>query len=212
MSNLLKKFSTYSRLATFFIPSSIVAGFVGMAVFNSFNETSIDQPSSIERNTASAVQKKYPDHFNRVEMSINTLGKMRAFVVASLESPSSIPETADTELILRGQVVLNQPNASAAMFKWILPEGVSAEGALEGVLDLKRANFNIPYEVQIVVKGFDQTERKIITLQANAIFGQEIFGSTALLSSRPQDSMEYLGTMKQKAVEDLLNETRSQAQ
>lgn len=211
MSNLLKKFSTYSRRATFFIPSSIVAGFVGMAVFNSFNETSIDQPSSIERNTASTVQKKYPDHFNRVEMGINTLGKMRAFVVASLESPSSIPETADTRLILRGQVVLNQPNASAAMFKWILPEGVSlVRGALEGALDPNRVN--LPQEVQIEVAGFDQTEKRIIILEAKAKSGQEIFGSTALLSSRPQDSMEYLGTMKQKAVEDLLKENRSQDQ
>ncbi len=195
MSNKLKRLFVYSRRASFFIPLSVVAGFVGMALFNSLNENSslkIKSPGA-ERTLAS-LQKKYT-------FKPSTIEKHLAVVKVTLESQSAIPESANEAIVLKGKIILTQIPLTAK-FRWLLPEDVQIiHGSAEGQLDPNL--IGIPQEVEIEILGFDQSTQKIISLEGQATHTGQTFGATALLSSRPQDSMEYLAPTMKESVDQL---------
>lgn len=194
MSNILKRFFKRSRRASFFIPFAVVAGFAGMIIYNSVYET--------ESQVSGAMDFSSKSNPKQYQYAPRRMGKHLAFVQASLESPESIPETAGRSLILKGKIILTQSSAIAAKYKWILPEGVYVvRGNIEGALDHTRVN--VEQEVQIEVTGFDQTEKRVITLEARAKTNDQVYGATAVLSSRPQDSMEYLARDMKDSVDAL---------
>jgi len=195
MSNLLKRFFTYSRRASFFIPFAIVLGFVGMATYNSFYENR-DLPAGETEFSSMALTKN---------SKIIHQGKHLSLVYVNLQSSASIPETAGRSVEIKGYVMVTQATASTLKYKWILPDGVfRVRGPAEGTLDPTRVR--VWQEVKIEVTGFDQTDKRVITLEAKANTSQQELGSTAVLSSRPQDSMEYLAPDMKLSVDQLAAE------
>ncbi|MEK6772601.1 MAG: hypothetical protein AABY64_01565 [Bdellovibrionota bacterium] len=195
MSDKLKRLFVYFHRASFFIPLSVVAGFVGMAIFNSLDENSFSKKKShgAERTLAS-FQKKYT-------FKPSTIEKHLAVVKVTLESQNDIPDSGNASVVLKGKIVLTQ-TPLAAKFRWLLPEDVQIiHGSTQGQLDPNL--IGVAQEVEIEISGFDQSAQKIISLEGQALHAEQTFGATVLLSSRPQDSMEYLAPSMKESVDQL---------
>jgi len=193
MSRQLMSHYLRIRKASFFIPAAFVVGFVAMAIYAHLDDNPLQlwKSTSGERTLAS---------FQKTSAIPSNLGKHLALVNVSLEVPSQLPETAGESLTLKGHVTLTQPSASAARYEWMLPEGVSVvRGSLTGSLDPNA--IGVAQSVEIEVAGFDQSEKRVITLIGQAESSGQTFGATDLISSRPQDSMEYLAPMMKDSVD-----------
>ena len=128
-------------------------------------------------------------------------GKHQKIVKVGIEQDKvAIPHNPIEPVALKGLVYISQASSSAH-YKWILPDGVTpVSGDVEGAL-----NANLVGQtqvVQITVTGFDQTEKKIITLSAEARVFDQNYGGTALISSRPEDSMEFIAPDMKTAVDE----------
>ncbi len=195
MSYLLKRFFIYSRRASFFIPFGVVLGFVGMATYNSFYQSNELTSGEIEFASLSTTKAS----------KVIYQGKHLSLVYVNLQPSASIPETAGRSVEIKGHIMVTQASASTLKYKWILPDGVfRVRGPVEGTLDPNQVR--VWQEVKLEVTGFDQTDKRVITLEAKANTSQQELGSTAVLSSRPQDSMEYLAPAQKVSVDQLAAE------
>ena len=77
-------------------------------------------------------------------------------------------------------------------YKWILPDDVEV---VKGYLtsDILNPIANQSYDIEISVKGFNSLDRKDVSLVATTRDenGTEL-GNSAVITSRPEDSMEHI--------------------
>lgn len=122
------------------------------------------------------------------------MGKSLSFVNVQLEAPE-IPENPNDLTEISGYITLLKSSNSSIKYQWLLPEGVQiVEGDLEGQLD--SVVVEEPVEVVIVVKGYSSYEKKLVTLTAGTLVGDTPVSNVALISSRPEDSHEYIAKQR----------------
>ena len=64
------------------------------------------------------------------------------------------------------------------------------EGRLESVI------VETPVPVKIKVSGYTRAEKKLISLSATTMIGENSFSNVSILSSRPEDSHDYIAKQK----------------
>lgn len=132
------------------------------------------------------------------------IGKHLAALKVEIRPPDNIPEdVADQEVILVGRIFLSQNPQSDLNYAWTLPEGVNAlEGQLNGSIQNVHAGQIV--EVKLTVGGFNKEKQRLVSLQASITKGSEILGGSAVVASRPEDTLESVAAeMKRSADEQL---------
>lgn len=118
------------------------------------------------------------------------LGKQLSFVNVQLEFKDLAHKDVDVTEIKAYVTLLKSTNNSLS-YKWQLPEGTQlVQGDLEGVLD--NVAEESPQELILKVSGFSKEDKKLISLTASTFIGENIFSNVGLISSRPEDSYEFV--------------------
>lgn len=125
------------------------------------------------------------------------MGKSLSFINVQLEAPD-IADNPNDETEITGYITLLKSSDNVVKYQWLLPEGVhivdgEKEGQLEGVY------VEDPVEVSITVKGYSNNEKKLVTLTAGTMIGETPVSNVALISSRPEDSQEFIAKQKFEA-------------
>ena len=129
------------------------------------------------------------------------LGKHLSMTSVAIR-PSAIPASENDEVTLTGLIRLNQNVAGELRYRWELPAGVHVvEGRIEdGWTGVQKGKV---VEVRLVVTGFSKQELKLISLHGFVKSGDSEYGSSASLTSRPEDSIEMLAESRyEKALRD----------
>ncbi|MBL7545060.1 MAG: hypothetical protein JNL11_14680 [Bdellovibrionaceae bacterium] len=122
------------------------------------------------------------------------MGKSLSFVNVQLEA-NAIPENPNDIAEITGYITLLKTTSNSVRYQWILPEGVQiVDGTKDGQFD--SVQIEQPVEVKIKVSGYSRYEKKLLTLSANTNVGDTSFSNVALISSRPEDSHEYIAKQK----------------
>ncbi len=125
---------------------------------------------------------------NKLKMSL-TSGKHYAALSAKIDEPQFIPDKPEDSVSLVGHFVSHQELSSSLHYTWILPKGLELIGGnLQGEISSVRPNEIV--SVQILIKGFSKEQLSHITLLVEAYEGSEKVVSTAVMSSRPEESNE----------------------
>ena len=112
-------------------------------------------------------------------------------ITVRLEAPEKIPVDSQDSVELSGSIVLNQGPAQDMDVEWTLPADVRViSGNL--VSQISQMQPGKSYPISLVVSGFDKTDKKIVTVSASTIRNGIKIGNSSLVSSRPEDSMEYI--------------------
>lgn len=118
------------------------------------------------------------------------LGKQLSFVNVQMEFKDLAHKDVDVTEIKAYVTLLKSTNNSLS-YKWQLPEGAQiVEGSAEGVLD--NVAEEAPQELTLKVSGFSKEDKKLISLTASTFIGENIFSNVGLISSRPEDSYEFI--------------------
>ena len=118
------------------------------------------------------------------------LGKQLSFVSVQLEFSELADLNSDVTEI-KGYITLLKSSDNVVNYEWILPDGVTLiEGDQQQVLN--HIPTETPQEVKIKVTGFSKEEKKLISLSAHTKIGNTTFTNVGLLSSRPEDSFEFI--------------------
>jgi hypothetical protein len=122
------------------------------------------------------------------------MGKSLSFVNVQLESAET-PDSANETAEITGFITLLKTSNNSVSYHWVLPEGAQiVEGALEG--NIESVQVEQPVEVKIKIKGYSKSEKKLVSLSASTRVGETAFSNVALISSRPEDSHEYMAKQK----------------
>ncbi|OYZ23614.1 MAG: hypothetical protein B7Y39_03935 [Bdellovibrio sp. 28-41-41] len=122
------------------------------------------------------------------------MGKSLSFVNVQLEAPD-IADNPNDETEITGYITLLKSSNNIVKYQWLLPEGVQiVDGDIEGQLEGVYAED--PVEVSIIVKGYSNNEKKLVTLTAGTVIGDTPVSNVALISSRPEDSQEFIAKQK----------------
>lgn len=122
------------------------------------------------------------------------MGKSLSFINVQLEA-NAIPENPNDVAEIKGYITLLKSTSNSINYQWILPEGVEiVEGDKNGQFD--SVQVEQPVEVKIKVSGYSKYEKKLLTLTANTKVGDTSFSNVALISSRPEDSHEYVAKQR----------------
>lgn len=124
--------------------------------------------------------------------------KHLAPVRVQILAPQGLPANDEQEVQLDGYVTLNQEASADLEYQWILPPGASlVEGSLsDGWSGVQRGQTAV---TRLRLIGFSRAENKIITLEAHSRFGARRIGNTAVMASRPEDTMESIAPAKMRA-------------
>ena len=135
--------------------------------------------NSPNRYLASATMSKMAvEQYSKTVMDI----KVKNSIIGLTDSDSSIIEVSIEAL---------QPINAGIPFSWNLPEGVLViEGAQNGLLPDFAANQI--HEFTLKVSGFSKTKKSFISFLVNGELGNAKIKQEVLLSSRPEDSFEYV--------------------
>lgn len=118
------------------------------------------------------------------------MGKSLAFVNVQLE-PVEIPNGPNEVAEVAAYITLLKTSNNVITYQWLLPEGVEiVEGEKEGTLT--SVTVEEPVLVKIKVTGYTRAEKKLLTLSASTLIGENAFSNVAVLSSRPQDSHDFM--------------------
>lgn len=118
-------------------------------------------------------------------------GKNMSLISVQIAPLEKIPEKETQEFAITGYVSLHTRTPGEVFYKWELPEGVElVSGDRQGSWPSMTAGQ--PATVTIYVTGFSKESLKHIVLQSHVRNGSDEIGNSALLSSRPEDSMEYV--------------------
>lgn len=125
------------------------------------------------------------------------MGKSLSFINVQLEAPD-IADNPNDETEITGYITVLKSSNNVVKYQWLLPEGVSiVEGDMEGQLEGVYAEQ--PVEVSIIVKGYSNSEKKLVTLTAGTMIGDTPVSNVALISSRPEDSQEFIAKQRFEA-------------
>ena len=122
------------------------------------------------------------------------MGKSLAFVNVQLE-PVEIPDGPNEVAEISGYVTLLKSSSNTINYQWILPEGVNiVEGDQQG--QIESVVVESPIEIKIKVTGYTRSEKKLISLSASTKIAENVFSNVAILSSRPEDSHEFIAKQR----------------
>lgn len=137
------------------------------------------------------------------------LGKQLAFVNVQLEFKEHARKNTDVTEI-KAYVTLLKSTSNAFSYKWDLPEGVQlVEGTAEG--ELVNISVESPQEITLKVAGFSKQDKKLISLTAHTLINDNVFSNVGLISSRPEDSYEFIANQNFKEGESQQIDLSSQA-
>jgi hypothetical protein len=163
---------------------ALVLASTGIAFIERFDSDSFTP----ERNIASTLKMQ------------RMMGKHLAPVTVQIDPDARIPDNDEQEMKITGYVTINTAVDGDVNYEWDLPEGVTRVSG-----DLKGSFTNMkPGEtaaVAIYVTGFSKEDLKQIVLISKIKHGGDILGHSALISSRPEDSMEYIASDMREHVE-----------
>lgn len=118
--------------------------------------------------------------------------KHLALISVRLEAPQEIPVDSQDSVELNGTVTLNHSGGSQdVQIDWNLPEDVRV---LRGEVHFQISQM-LPgktYPVSLLVQGFNKTDKKVISVSASTFRNGLKIGNSSLVSSRPEDSMEFI--------------------
>ncbi len=118
------------------------------------------------------------------------LGKSLSFVNVQMEFVHLAKNSSDVTEI-KAYITLLKSSNNLASYWWTLPEGVTlVEGDIEGLL--QNVEPETPQELILKVSGFSKSEKKLISLSASTLIGDSSFSNVGLISSRPEDSYEFI--------------------
>lgn len=108
--------------------------------------------------------------------------------------PEFIPEDGLEAIELKGTVTLNQGSGSDILeVQWLLPEDVQIlSGSPQ--FQLTDAQPGQVYPISVMVTGFNKTDKKIVSLVVTTVRDGVKLGGSSLITSRPEDSLEYLAS------------------
>ncbi|MBK7963153.1 MAG: hypothetical protein IPK04_19380 [Bdellovibrionales bacterium] len=135
---------------------------------------------------------KSGSNFERLPGLAQTHSKHLSAISVRLQAPESIPEDSQDVVELRATVVLNQGPAQDLEVQWTLPEDVQVFSG-DSYFQVTGAEPGKVYPVTLAVVGFNKTDKKIVSLTATTERNGIKLGGSSLISSRPEDSMEFLG-------------------
>lgn len=119
------------------------------------------------------------------------MGKHMSVLTAQIDNSTRVPEYENQEMMITGYVTLNKQVAGDVHFEWSLPHGVTlVSGDLKGSWSEMRAGQTAT--AVIYVTGFSKEAAKHIIFQTSTQHGNDQLGHSALISSRPEDSLEYV--------------------
>ncbi len=118
--------------------------------------------------------------------------KHLAPIKITLDTVDEIPEGPDQEVLLKARIVSTFTSMGPLHYEWTLPSEVDlVRGSLVGVIANPTAGQ--PYDFEITVKNFDRQYRRQILIKAHVTDREGVnLYSRALITSRPEDSMEHL--------------------
>lgn len=130
--------------------------------------------------------------------NINVVGKHLSVIRSEIEAVQ-LPDKDNEVAILKATVYLNQSIDGDLSYKllWdndMLVESISGtEGQLDGSL------VGQEQIIEFKLKNFSRASKKVVTFLVQARQEGRQFGSTALISSRPEDSMEFNAPAKMES-------------
>jgi hypothetical protein len=109
-----------------------------------------------------------------------------------LQGPETYPSDPDAVVTLKANVRTPFPDFTAIHYSWLLPQDVEL---VKGQVSSEILNpvANQSYEIELQVRGFNNLDRKEISLTATTFDtnGAKL-GNSVVLTSRPEDSMEHI--------------------
>lgn len=155
--------------------------FLGAGAMMAMNNFAEKRSNVLQRNVAST---------DPVIGNAKDMGKHLAVVNVQIDS-SPIPKFENDEIILTGYITLNQPVDTDLRYRWVLPDGVAlVAGETEDSVAQVQNGQTI--KTEIAITGFSKESLKLITLHGFVQKGDQQFGNTAIMTSRPEDSMEFI--------------------
>ena len=118
-------------------------------------------------------------------------GKQLSALTVQLPALDVVPEYDREDVKITGYITANVTDGSVVRYQWDLPQGVEVVSGDTGgsLTDMVSGD---TYEVEIVVSGFSREVGKHIRLGAKVKRGDDEFVHTAMIASRPEDSLEYV--------------------
>jgi len=117
------------------------------------------------------------------------IGKQAAAMTVEIVGPSAYPEN-NTEIIeLVGYITQYLAADSPLKYEWTLPPGVDLVRG-PTVDNLANLKLGRPYQVSILVRGFSREAQKLISLKTEITTSNVPLMSSAVVVSRPEDTME----------------------
>lgn len=117
------------------------------------------------------------------------IGKQAAAMTVEIVGPEVYPEDSREIVELVGFITQFMTADSPLAYVWTLPAGVElVRGPLENTMaDLKIGQ---PQQVSILVRGFSRDTQKLISLKTQITTANMPLTSSAIVVSRPEDTME----------------------
>ncbi|MFS4458772.1 hypothetical protein [Bdellovibrio sp. HCB2-146] len=117
------------------------------------------------------------------------MNKHTAPLKVEILQPERIPDNETDEVEIVGRIALNQNFTGNIQYLWDIPEGVKlVEGQREDSLSGLHAGQVA--EVKIRVTGFNKSQQHAISLSSSGPVGDQRLGNSAIVVSRPEDTME----------------------
>lgn len=118
-------------------------------------------------------------------------GKNLTNIQVRLALPENLPNEDDKDVTLTALVYVSNERSETLEYEWELPNGVEVvqghvSDSLPGIKQGQTAR------VDLVVRGFSSQNLKLVTFKAYYQSNEGQFGNSAILSSRPQDSFEFI--------------------
>lgn len=129
------------------------------------------------------------------------IGKQLAPLRVHINLPTTLPERDSEALEVIGYVNVSQETTGDIQYRWTLPEGTTiVDGHESDGIKGARPGQTIPIKISLL--GFSREQRKTLALEASAFVGTRRMGNSAVVSSRPEDSMEFVAREKMRSKEE----------
>jgi hypothetical protein len=117
------------------------------------------------------------------------IGKQGAAVNVEIVGPESYPDSNSEVVELVGYVTQHLPSDTWLSYEWVLPADVElVRGPIKN--SFSQASLGKPQQVSILVRGFSREKQKLISLKAELTVGNSPLGGSAVVVSRPEDTMD----------------------
>lgn len=145
-----------------------------------------------------SLPSKLPGHYEKHLANLTT----------RIVNIDSIPENEYEEVRLQGVIRINRLTGSSVQIDWKLPEDVTLISGNSSEV-IENPEVFKEYYYDIIVSGFNKTTAKQISLLAFMNDGKVKLGSSAIINSRPEDSLEYVAPQMMSQLEQVKAEYQS---